>query len=240
MTAPLAGDLLAIYDTLYAAFGHQNWWPAETAFETMIGAILTQNVSWANASCAIGNLEAAGLLDPEMLAGADTGDIARLIIPSRFYNQKAERIGEFAGIYIEEFQADPAVMAAMETDALRERLLDIRGFGKETVDSILLYACNKPVFVVDAYTRRIFSRYGFLPEKASYDRMQRLFADTLPPDVDLFNDYHAQIVRLGKTACRKSPLCDRCPIRVIGGSLRCAATLRQAPGSGADRLPGGR
>ncbi|CCJ36236.1 endonuclease III related protein [Methanoculleus bourgensis MS2] len=220
---PLTGDLLAIYDALHAAFGHQHWWPAKTPFETMVGAILTQNVSWTNAAQAIANLEAAGMLDPDLLAAADTGDIARLIIPSRFYNQKAERIQEFAGIYVAEFQADPAVMAAVETGALRERLLAVRGFGKETVDTILLYACRKPVFVVDAYTRRIFSRYGLLPEKVSYDRTQRLFSDHLPPDVKLFNDYHAQIVRLGKTACRKSPLCDRCPIRRVCGSLRCAA-----------------
>lgn len=222
MPAPLTDDLLAIYDALYAAFGHQHWWPAETAFETMVGAILAQTVSWTNAAQAVGNLEAAGMLDPELLVAADTDEIARLIVPSRFYNQKAERVQEFARIYVTEFQADPAVMAGMETGKLRERLLAIKGFGKETVDTILLYACEKPVFVVDAYTRRIFSRYGLLPEKPSYDQTQRLFSDHLPPDVELFNDYHAQIVQLGKTACRKSPLCDRCPIQAINDSLRCA------------------
>jgi len=226
MTTSLTGDLLAIYDALHAAFGHQHWWPAETPFETMIGAILTQNVSWKNAARAIENLEAAGMLDPDLIAATDTGDIARLIVPSRFYNQKAKRIREFAGIYIAEFQADPAVMAARETGALRDRLLAIKGFGKETVDTILLYACGKPVFVVDTYTRRIFSRYGLLPETVSYDQAQRLFSDHLPQDVGLFNDYHAQIVRLGKTTCRKSPFCDRCPIRRVHGSLRCAAAAR--------------
>lgn len=226
MPAPLTDDLLAIYDALYAAFGHQHWWPAETAFETMIGAVLAQTVSWTNAAQAIDNLKAAGMLEPGLLATADTDVIARLIVPSRFYNQKAERIQEFARVYVTEFQADPAVMASMETGALRKRLLAIRGFGKETVDTILLYACEKPVFVVDAYTRRIFSRYGFLPDAVSYNQTQRLFSDHLPPDVGLFNDYHAQIVNLGKTACRKSPLCDHCPIRKVSGSLRCAhATL---------------
>ncbi len=232
-TESLTSDLLAIYDALHAAFGHQHWWPAKTPFETMIGAILTQSVSWKNAAQAIENLEAAGMLDPGLLATADTGDIARRIIPSRFYNQKAERVREFAGIYVTEFQADPAVMAATEMGALRRRLLAIRGFGEETVDTILLYACGKPIFVVDAYTRRIFSRYGFLPEKVSYGQAQRLFSDHLAPDVDLFNDYHAQIVKLGRTFCRKSPLCDRCPIRMVGGdSPRCAAvaqTLRHGP-----------
>ena len=116
----------------------------------------------------------------------------------------------------------PAVMAAVETHALRERLLALRGLGKETVDTILLYACGKPVFVVDAYTRRIFSRYGLLPEGASYDRMQCLFTENLVPDGELFNDYHAQIVCLAKTVCRKTPLCSRCPIRVVRGPLRCA------------------
>jgi endonuclease-3 related protein len=220
--APFTNALSRIYDTLFAAFGHQHWWPAETAFETMIGAILTQNVSWTNAARAVRNLEGAGMLDPCLLAKADPGEIARLIVPSRFYNLKAERIREFARVYVAEFEGDPAVMAAVETSALRERLLAVRGLGKETVDSILLYACGKPVFVVDAYTRRIFSRYGLLPADASYDRMQRLFAENLPPDAALFNDYHAQIVFLGNTVCRKSPLCGRCPIREVHGSLRCA------------------
>ncbi|MCK9278668.1 MAG: endonuclease III domain-containing protein [Methanoculleus sp.] len=222
MAAPLADALSLIYNALLAAFGHQHWWPAETPFETMIGAILAQNVSWTNAAQAVRNLESAGMLDPHLLTAADTADIARLIVPSRFYNQKAERIREFARVYVREFQADPTAMAAAETGVLRERLLALRGLGKETVDTILLYACEKPIFVVDAYTRRIFSRYGLLPEGASYDHMQRLFAENLEEDVALFNDYHAQIVRLGNTICRKSPLCDRCPVRVIGGTLRCA------------------
>jgi len=218
----LTDDLSAIYGALSAAFGHQHWWPAKTAFETMVGAILAQNVSWTNAAQAVASLESAGMLDPGRLAAADAGDIARLIVSSRFYNQKAERIREFARVYVTEFQADPAVMAATGTEALRERLLSLPGLGKETVDTILLYACEKPVFVVDAYTQRVFTRYGLLPEKASYDRTQRLFADNLNPDTELFNDYHAQIVHLGKTVCRKSPLCDRCPIRVVHRSLRCA------------------
>ena len=217
-----ADTLPLIYDALLAAFGHRHWWPAETAFETMVGAILTQNVSWTNASRAIRNLEDAGMLDPHLLAGAGAGDIARRIVPSRFYNQKAERVREFSRVYVAEFAADPAVMAAVETGTLRERLLAVRGLGKETVDSILLYACGKPVFVVDAYTRRIFSRYGLLPPDASYDRMQRLFMENLPPDAALFNDYHAQVVFLGNTVCKKSPLCDCCPIRAVNGQVRCA------------------
>jgi endonuclease-3 related protein len=232
-TTSLTSDLFTIYDALHAAFGHQHWWPAKTPFETMIGAILTQSVSWKNAARAVKNLEAAGMLDPRLLATADTEDVARYIVPSRFYNQKAERIREFSRIYVAEFQADPAVMAAAEMGALRRRLLAIKGFGEETVDTILLYACGKPIFVVDAYTRRIFSRYGLLPEKVTYDQAQHFFSDHLPPDVDLFNDYHAQIVRLGKTTCRKSPLCDRCPIRAVGsGAPRCATAtwiLRHDP-----------
>lgn len=223
MTTRLTDDLIQIYEKLFAAFGHQRWWPAKTPFETMIGAILTQNVSWMNAAQAVRNLEDAGMLDPHLLAAADTAEIARLIVPSRFYNLKAERIREFSGVYVAEFGGDPTTMAAVETGALHERFLSVRGLGKETVDSILLYACEKPVFVVDAYTRRIFSRYGLLPEKASYDKTQHLFAENLSPDVGLFNDYHAQIVHLGSTTCKKSPLCDRCPIREVGGTLRCAA-----------------
>ncbi|WP_292364146.1 MULTISPECIES: endonuclease III domain-containing protein [unclassified Methanoculleus] len=226
MAATLADDLSAIYDALFAAFGHQHWWPAKTPFETMVGAILAQNVSWTNAAQAVANLEDTGMLDPHLLAAADPADIAPLIVPSRFYNQKAERIREFSGVYVTEFQADPAAMAAVETGELRERLLALRGFGKETADTILLYACEKPVFVVDAYTRRIFSRYGLLPEGASYDLTQRLFAENLEEDVELFNDYHAQIVRLGNAVCKKSPLCDRCPIREVRGALRCAGGRR--------------
>ncbi|WP_332449590.1 endonuclease III domain-containing protein [Methanoculleus sp.] len=228
MTAPLTADLLDIYGALRDAFGHQHWWPAETAFETMVGAILTQNVSWTNAAQAVENLKSFGMLDPGLLALAKTEDIAPLIVPSRFYNQKAERIREFARVYVAEYRADPAVMVAVETHTLRERLLALRGLGKETVDTILLYACGKPVFVVDAYTRRVFSRYGLLPEGASYDRMQHLFADNLAPDRELFNDYHAQIVCLAKNVCRKTPLCDRCPIRVVRGSLRCAGAGARA------------
>ncbi|NLB00262.1 MAG: endonuclease III domain-containing protein [Methanomicrobiales archaeon] len=223
MAACLTDELIRIYDALFAAFGHQRWWPAETPFETMIGAILTQNVSWTNAAQAIRNLEDAGMLDPHLLAAADTTEVARLIVPSRFYNLKAERIREFSGVYVAEFGGDPATMAAVETGTLRERLLSVRGLGKETVDSILLYACEKPVFVVDAYTRRIFSRYGLLPEETSYDQTQRLFTENLSPDVGLFNDYHAQIVRLGSAICKKSPLCDCCPIREVDGEIRCAA-----------------
>ncbi|BBL68447.1 endonuclease III domain-containing protein [Methanoculleus chikugoensis] len=222
MAVTLTDDLNLIYDALFAAFGHQHWWPARTPFEAMIGAILAQNVSWTNAARAVRNLEDAGMLDPHLLAAADTAAIACLIVPSRYYNQKAERIREFSAVYVAEFGADPAAMAAVETGELRERLLALRGFGKETADTILLYACEKPVFVVDAYTRRIFSRYGLLPEGASYDQTQQFFAENLESDAELFNDYHAQIVRLGSTICKKSPLCDRCPIREVRGPLRCA------------------
>ena len=186
-TTSLTSDLFTIYDALHAAFGHQHWWPAKTPFETMIGAILTQSVSWKNAARAVKNLEAAGMLDPRLLATADTEDVARYIVPSRFYNQKAERIREFSRIYVAEFQADPAVMAAAEMGALRRRLLAIKGFGEETVDTILLYACGKPIFVVDAYTRRIFSRYGLLPKVPTIRRSTSSL--TISPDVDLFNDY---------------------------------------------------
>lgn len=224
-TGTLTADLLAIYGTLYSEFGHQQWWPADTPFEIMVGAVLAQNVSWENAAQAVENLKSAGMLDPVPLAIADTDDIARLIIPSRFFNQKAERIQKFSRIYLTEFQANPATMAGADTDILRRRLLSIRGFGDETVDTILLYACGKPIFVVDAYTRRIFSRYGLLPKGASYSQTQHLFAKHLPPDTALFNDYHAQIVQLGKITCKKRPLCDHCPIRVVHGSLQCATAV---------------
>ncbi len=212
--------LLEIYGSLLNAFGHRDWWPAEGPFEVIIGAILTQNVSWNNASKAIDNLRAADRLDPVALYKSSPHEVAPLIRPSRFYNVKAMKIKNFIDFYFKEYDGDINAMAGEGTEVLRKKLLAVKGLGKETVDCILLYACGKPVFVVDAYTKRIFHRYGTFNEGPSYDEVQGYFMANLPEDAALYNDYHAQIVHLGNTVCRPEPRCGSCPI--AGNSkLRC-------------------
>lgn len=213
--------LQKIYTTLLQEYGHRNWWPAETPFEVIIGAILAQNVSWKNVTTAIQNLKDAGLLDPEKIHRSKNGIIASKIKSSRYYNQKAQKIRHFMDFFYTDYQGSLERMSREETSLLRKKLLNIRGLGEETVDSILLYSCNKPVFVVDAYTKRIFSRYGLIGENAAYSEIQRFFMDNLPQDKELFNDFHAQVVHLGNRVCKKQPCCDKCPIRIIGRNLEC-------------------
>ncbi len=179
-------ELLEIYDALLAHFGHRGWWPAaEGPFEVVIGAILTQNVAWRNAKKAVDSLKAAGLMDPEKLYAARTEDIAPLIRSSRFYNMKAIKIKNFMQFFKDEYDIDMAAMAREDPGILREKLLGVKGLGKETVDSILCYACDMPVFVVDAYTKRIFVRYGLVGPDSKYDDIQAFFMDNLPEDLVL-------------------------------------------------------
>jgi len=187
----------------------------------MIGAILTQNVSWSGAHKAVILLKDAGLLDPETLVQTDKDQIVPLIRSSRYYNQKADRIRIFSRWFLDTYQGEIRLMENTDIAILRNQLLSLSGFGPETVDSILLYACNKPVFVVDAYTRRIGSRYGWYPESFSYHQIQQFFTDRLDPNPDLFNDFHAQIVYLGNKICKKNPDCTICPVRSISRTLFC-------------------
>jgi endonuclease-3 related protein len=205
-------ELLEIYRTLRKAFGHRRWWPAEEPFEVIIGAILTQSVSWNNASKAISGLKREGKLSPSALYKCSAEDIAPLIRPARFYNSKAIKIKNFMDFFFREYGGDLAAMSGEDQAILRKKLLAVKGLGKETVDCILLYACGKPVFVVDAYTKRIFQRYGILEGNPTYDDVQAHFMESLPPDVSLYNDYHAQIVHLGNSICKARPLCGSCPI----------------------------
>lgn len=216
-----ATALLKIYSTLLDRYGNRRWWPAETPFETIIGAILAQNVSWKNAKKAIDNLNGAGLLDPQKLRDSDPDLISQHIISSRYYNQKARKISVFIQFFYSEYDGDLSRMSREELPLLRKKLLSLKGFGEETVDSILLYACNLPVFVVDAYTKRIFYRYGFLIENARYHEVQRFFTVHLPGDVPLYNDFHAQVVNLGNSICRTHPDCHLCPIRSIQPGIAC-------------------
>ncbi len=208
-----ADKLLKIFYKIYNHFGPLNWWPGDSPFEIMVGAILTQNTSWSNVEKAINNLKKENLLDPFKLLALPDDRLRELIRPSGFYNVKTKRLKEFLNFFISEYQGNIEKMKKEDLWKLRNKLLKIKGVGKETADSILLYALEKPVFVVDAYTRRIFSRCGLVPENIEYDELQEFFMSNLPEDVFLYNEYHAQIVLLGKTYCRKKPLCEKCPLR---------------------------
>jgi len=201
--------LKSIYTALLECYGPQYWWPGETPFEVMIGAILTQSAAWGNVEKAIGNLKAAGKLSAASLQDIPIGDLAKLIYPSGYYNAKAKKLKALVE-WLGRYGDDLSRLDTRDTAELRQELLGVHGVGPETVDSILLYALNRPVFVIDAYTRRLFSRLGIKPEKDTYEGWRALFMDNLPSDVGVFNEYHALIVRQGKEKCGKQPRCDGC------------------------------
>jgi len=205
-------ELLDIYDILRANFGHRNWWPAKTKDEIIIGAILTQSVSWSSVTKAIENLKNNGILTFRDIRHSALEHIAELIKPTRFYNQKTTKLMNFAKFFDSYYKYDHKIMFGQELYYLRKQLLGINGIGKETADSILLYAGNKPIFVCDAYTARILTRFGISEPDWKYDDYQKFIMDNLPLDVELFNDYHAQICHLGKNICKKKPVCDLCPL----------------------------
>ncbi len=210
----LSTRLREIYRRLRDAYGPQHWWPAETPFEVMVGAILTQSAAWGNVEKAITSLKAAGALSPEALRRLPHDELASLIHASGYYNAKAVKLKALAE-WLKETGDDLTLLSAIDTGALRGALLGVHGVGEETADSILLYAVAKPVFVIDAYTRRILDRLGISPEAKTYAGYQRLFTDALPAESPLFNEYHALFVALGKHACRRKPLCGGCPLADI-------------------------
>ena len=206
--------LKSIYTALFKAFGPQHWWPGDTPFEMMVGAVLTQNTAWSNVEKAIANLKQERLLTPQRLKDVPPGKLASLIRPSGYYNIKAKRLSHLLAFIMNHHHGNLKKMLAGEPGELRKKLLQVNGIGPETADSIILYAAEKPVFVVDAYTRRIFSRHGLVLESAGYHEVQQIFMQHLPQDVRLYNEYHALIVRLGKDYCKKSkPRCAECPLR---------------------------
>lgn len=205
--------LVSIYNKLLEHFGHRNWWPGDTPFEVMVGAILTQNTAWTNVEKAMANLRARNLLEPKALAAARKDTIARLIRPSGYYNQKAIKLKSFTR-YFKNYGYSIETMKKAPMETLREELLEVKGIGPETADSMLLYALDKPIFVIDAYTIRSFSRIGMISGQASYSDVQELFMKNLEPDLGLYNDYHAQIVALGHNYCKKNPLCKPCPLYI--------------------------
>jgi len=209
----IANILNDIYEKLYTYFGPQNWWPADTPFEVCVGAILTQNASWKNVKKTIENLKKKNLLDPFKLYDIPLNTLAQIIKPSGFYNIKAKRLKDFVKFLVEKYKGNLEELFSKGLYEAREELLSLKGLGKETVDSILLYAGNFPIFVVDVYTYRILNRHYLIPEETTYDEIQALFMENLPHDPKLFNEFHALLVACGKNFCKKrNPSCTPCPL----------------------------
>ena len=217
--------LLHIYERLLHHYGPQHWWPAQTRFEIIIGAILTQAVTWSNVEKAIANLKAAQVLDPTAFVALPVDELAYLIRPAGYYNVKARRIQAFVTHLNEHYKCDLEALLSKEVQALRNELISIYGIGRETADSIILYAAGQPVFVVDAYTRRLFSRLDLVSTPSAtlrtsdtdYANLQAIFQDNLPSQVSLLQEYHALIVQHGKSLCSKRPLCTDCPLSSMCG-----------------------
>ncbi|MFA5252068.1 MAG: endonuclease III domain-containing protein, partial [Phycisphaerae bacterium] len=198
----LTEQLTEIYQLLFDRFGPQHWWPGETAFEIITGAILTQNTNWANVEKAIVNLKSANLLTAEKLYHLDVSKLAELIRPAGYYNIKTKRLKSFLTWLFHNYDGRLENLENLHTDRLRDELLAVKGIGPETADSILLYAFNRPIFVVDAYTARVAVRHGLIEPDAGYEQLRDLFQSNLPEDVQLFNEYHALLVRVGKEFCK--------------------------------------
>lgn len=212
--------LQSIYTRLFDSFGPQHWWPGETPFEIAVGAVLTQNTNWGNVEKAIINLKEANALCPVAMDRMSEPRLAELIRPSGYYNVKAVRLKALISFLMRNYQGNIERMKNGDAQILREKLLGINGIGQETADSILLYAVGKPVFVIDAYTKRMLSRHGILSEDSAYEDFQRLFHTHMQPDTELYNEYHALIVRTGKIFCRpNNPLCDSCPLSENGKAI---------------------
>ncbi|MDI6889427.1 MAG: hypothetical protein QMC83_00580 [Thermodesulfovibrionales bacterium] len=207
--------LLEIYRRLYCAFGPQYWWPGEAPFEVAIGAVLTQNTNWGNVEKAIENLKREKALSAKRIHEMRTGRLASLIKPAGYFNIKAKRLKAFIDFLINEYNGSMERMKNEEMQTLRVKLLKIHGIGPETADSILLYALKKPVFVIDAYTKRVLSRHKIMGHEENYEKFQVLFHTALKKDIRLFNEYHALFVRLGKTHCKTKPICGGCPLEGI-------------------------
>jgi endonuclease-3 related protein len=211
-TKELKDILENFYRLLYQRFGPQEWWPAKTPFEVMVGAILTQNTSWSNVEKAIVHLRRHNLLSPRSMHRVNTARLARLIRPAGYFNIKARRLKDFTNFLFSRYGGSITRMFNTDPWSLRAELLQIRGVGAETADSILLYAGEKPVFVVDTYTRRFFLRHNLIDAESSYSQVQDVFLDNLQTDVAKFKEFHALIVRLAKEFCKTSPHCQGCPL----------------------------
>jgi len=207
--------VVQVFDLLCSSVGPQNWWPGDTPFEVIVGAVLTQNTAWHNVALAIANLKREGLLHPELLLHAERERVKALIAPAGYYNVKYDRLMNLLR-FLDDQGRDLGKFRNLPLEQLRADLLEINGVGPETADSILLYAFERPVFVVDAYTRRLFSRLGYgWMEQASYDQVQGFFMEALPRETGLYNEFHALIVFHSKDTCKKKPRCGGCCLRSL-------------------------
>ncbi len=207
-----AGGVREFYEALMAAYGPQGWWPGQSATEIVIGAILTQNTNWGNVERAIENLRSAGMIDWAALRDVEHHRLAELIRPAGYFNVKARRLKNFVNWLWGHYGGDLERLRDVPLETLREKLLSVNGIGRETADSILLYALERPTFVVDAYTARFALRHGLIDEDADYERLKAVFEEGLERDVQLFNEYHALLVAVGKRHCRPTARCEGCPL----------------------------
>jgi endonuclease-3 related protein len=211
----LSDKLDEIYKLLLKAYGPQNWWPAESSLEVMVGAVLTQNTNWQGVEKAIANLKKNGILALDKLHHRSREELAEFIKPAGYFNLKARRLKNLIGMVVEVFGGDLAAMGQTETAQLRQELLLVNGVGPETADSILLYAFHRPIFVVDTYTYRVTSRHGLIEEEINYQALQDLFMEHVPLDVNMFNEYHALLVKVGKLHCKRKARCEGCPLESL-------------------------
>ena len=227
-------SLALVYARLAAAWGPQHWWPGDTSFEVAVGAVLTQNTAWSNVEKAIDALRSSGALSAQALTALPEMELATLIRPAGYHNMKARTLRALSAWLMRHTpHGDPAELTDADLQGLRADLLSVHGIGKETADSILLYAAGRPIFVVDTYTRRIGARLGLLPPGVDYDAAQAFFVSRLPSDTHVYNELHALIVRLAKEHCRARPLCAPCPL-----ASRCpSSTTAPAKGRPAARRP---
>ncbi|OBQ57536.1 endonuclease [Halodesulfovibrio spirochaetisodalis] len=206
--------LLDMFAAMQNELGNSEWWPAESAFEVMVGAVLTQNTNWKNVEKAIHALKDQKMLTPQAILALPQDELAALIRPAGYFNVKAKRLQNLLRWFQETADYSFAALDTFSTDDLRAELLTVNGIGQETADSILLYALERPSFVVDTYTRRIFNRHSLVEEDIYYDDLRDYFMDVLPQDVQLFNEYHALVVRVAKEWClKKEPRCETCPLQ---------------------------
>ncbi|MCK9228290.1 MAG: hypothetical protein PHT96_05665 [Syntrophorhabdaceae bacterium] len=205
--------LLNIFDILLETFGERHWWPGETPLEIIVGAVLTQSTSWKNVEKAIANLKNSGLMDIDRLYEAPDDVVAEKIRSSGYYNLKTKRLKNIIKVIHDEYASSIEQLKGKELFMLRDKLLAVKGIGEETADSILLYALDKPIFVIDAYTKRFLANHGLYDGKCTYVQAQEFFMSNLPTDVYLFNEYHALIVALGQSSCFKIPKCEECQLK---------------------------
>ncbi len=205
-------DLLALHDHLLNAYGPQHWWPGETPFEVLVGAVLVQNTAWKNVEKAIVNLKDEGMLSPEAIHASPAEELSEWIRPAGYFRVKARRLKRLIDFLFERYNGSLDALFADDLESARAGLLSVNGVGPETADSILLYAGRMPTFVVDAYTKRVLGRHGWIGFDADYHQIQEWMVNSLPRETELYNEFHALLVRVGHLHCRKTPKCEGCPL----------------------------